>query len=105
MRISWISVNDFSQGLGHGIEFLYGDLRSYSHPIIAFLEGYKWFHEDVKVVTVKILKSSSSSLKKYPEEGDVVIQRVKEAIRLFLSDKRLQKHGEITPDVFAWFNS
>jgi hypothetical protein len=68
---------------GHGLQFFHGAGRR--ARVVAFLEGFEWLHRPGSLATVRILSISPSSIA--ANRWAEIIQRVREAVPVFLSDE------------------
>lgn len=109
MKIIWVEVNHIKSGQGHGVEFYHDDFGGIqSHKPIAFLEGYDWYHckskNKVNPIKIQILKPDSEMFHNTSQRSGIV-KEIKDVITLFLSKPNLQKAGQITDKIYAWYNA
>ncbi len=104
LAIHWIEVEILESGQGHGVEFVYTDKKGSRH-LAAFLEGYGWYHGTEDTATIYILSPASQSLNSWTADPAIVLDEIRAAVEKFFSNPKLQRHGELSSNVFAWFNA
>lgn len=96
MQIIWKENLNLRPGSGHGVDFYYSEKYGAENHL-AFLKGFKWFHEkpDLKEIRIK------SSIQ-YCSEKDLL--KIKSIIENRLKSDTL-KGGKISPNLYACFNA
>ncbi len=104
MRIKWIEVDALRHGFGHGIEFLFRMRQEDGPQPIAIIEGYDWYHDPAqKTVTVKILSRGAAFFGYLTEQDNFVLKEIRRAVKLFFEAG--PREGQITKDIYAWWNA
>ncbi len=104
LRMNWIEVETRDSLAGHGVEFVYTDQKGSRH-LVAFLDGYGWYHGTEDTATIYILSPGSQSLTSWAPYPATVLDEIRAAVEKFFSNPKSQRHGELTSNVFAWFNA
>ncbi len=104
LSIEWIEVETIDSLAGHGVEFVYTDQKGSRH-LVAFLDGYGWYHGTEDTATIYILSPASQSLSSWTADPAIVLDEIRAAVQKFFSNPKSQRHGELTSNVFAWFNA
>jgi hypothetical protein len=80
---------------GHGIEF-HVNMGSNRQSLIAFIDGFEWYHGSSNEMLVWILKGLEFDL---PDVYATVLEAIKEA-----ATKRKFINGDLSNGVTAWVN-
>jgi len=97
VRIKWISTTELSRShLGHGILIFFKDQDNYDESnLVAFIDGFAWWHGKSDVAEVRILSPDSP---RYAGLGVQATREIKQAIRNYVRDR-------IAPQTLSvWFN-
>jgi len=105
--IKWV-VKDELRAVRDGVEFWYsrggGDNRNQDTDIlVAFVEGYRWFHNPLqRWITVKILPKDSPLLKRSKVPADEIINAIRFGAKKFFETR--PKDNKVTEAVRVWRN-
>ncbi len=81
--------------LGHGI-LIYDRERDRSNQIIAFVEGYEWYHGLSETVLIHVMEPDTITTSE-------IIDELKQTLEGYLKPKYLP-HGMLTSRIGVWIN-
>jgi hypothetical protein len=102
LRIAWIHVTKMEgAGLGHGVQFRYPGSKG---MLVAFIDGFGWYHKVNDYVRVIILSPNSESWNSYTANPKIVLGPLKDYVRLVLKGKKIIPDGATKNDIFCHVN-
>ena len=94
IKVRSVTLGKMPNGFGHGVEF-HVKQKNGSMEIVAFLEGFEWYHGRSQVMVVKTRPKSEID----PEVMRVIREAVERA-----GTAGDVPNGQLSDNVFAWIN-
>lgn len=98
MKFIWQTWTRSPSGdeLGHGL-CIYDRKRNRGNQIIAFVEGYDWYHGQSEIVLIHVIEPDTTTT-------SGILQELKEILEVSLKKNHLP-NGMLTPRIEAWANA
>jgi hypothetical protein len=105
LKINWDIVDKMPDGLGHGIEIYYfaeqvsdKEFKNFVPPntrlLIAFVDGFEWYHGHYDEVSVKVLSPQSSEFTSRAFKGAEIIMDMNTHLSSYLYERKVPKSSD-----------